>query len=182
MTPAQQLVQSIVAVAIFVPIFWLMWRKVKDGRLAPNARRTSHHSRTYIVVIASVNVVVVIFFVVSAILSFIDGGWSLGISLVLMAGLISTFVVMLFRQGSELRREGRPDRAPSITQRSMSRPRRVLAFVTGGAAGLLLVSIVPSAFDHEWLAVAGAAIGGALLWCVSWWLYKPARVAEKAGA
>jgi FtsH-binding integral membrane protein len=182
MSSTQQLVQSVVVVLIFIPIFWQIRRKVRDGRLAPNARRTNHHSRTYIVVIASLNVVVVVFFVTSAVVSFINGQWSFGLSLLLLAALVGTFVWMLFRQGTELRREGLPDRAPSVMQRSMSRRRRVTGFVTGGLAGLTLVTVVPSAFDRDWAAVVVAAVVGSALWAISWWVYRPARVAEKAGA
>lgn len=167
---------------IFIPIFWQMRRKVADGRLAPNARRTNHHSRAYVVAVACVNVVVLVFFVVAAVLSFLGGAWSIGLSMILLAGLIGTLVWMLFRQGAELRREGLPDRAPSVMQRSMSRPRRIIAFVFGGAAGLVLVSVVPSAFDHDWRALVAAVVIGAILWTISWWLYRPARAAERAAA
>ncbi len=180
MSPTQQLVQTIVAVLIFVPIFWQLRRKVRDGRLAPVARRTSHHSRAYIVVIASLNAFIVVAFVVGGVAFAADGQWSLGISMLLLAGLMSTFVWVLFRLGSELRREGQTDRAPSITQRSMSRPRRILASVLGGAAGLVLVLAVSSAVDLEWGTAVVSTVVGAVLWGVSWWLYRPARLAEKA--
>lgn len=181
-SPTQQLVSTIVVVALFVPIFWQIRRKVRDGRVQPLARRTNHHSRTYIVVLAVLNAVICVLFVAGAGVLFVQGQWAVATSLLLLAALDGTFVWLLLRQGSDLRREGLPDRAPSIMQRSMSRPRRVVAYTLGAVSGLVLVYVINQAVDSQWSAAAGGAVVAVALYGVSWWLYRPVRLAEKSEA
>ena len=171
----RQLFTSIVVVLIFVPIFWGMRKKVKAGKLAPLERRTNPHSRTYLVVIASLNVVIVVFFLVAGVLAIANGDLAWGVSSFLLAGLIATFVWMIFRQGSELRREGRPDQAPSEAQKKLSRPRRSFAFAAGGVSGVVGFGTINAAYEREWsYAIIGAVVALAAFG-VAWWLQRPLR-------
>jgi hypothetical protein len=175
---AKQLVYSVVAVLIFVPIFLSMRRKVKSGDLAPNDRRTSPHSRTYLVIIASLNVVIAAAFLVGGVLGVVTGDIALGVGLLLLSGLISTFSWMIFRQGRTLRREGLPDRAPSDAQKKLSKPRRTTAYALGAAAGIATFGTISAAYDREWTTALVGAVIAALAYGASWWLYRPLRRAK----
>lgn len=177
-TDGQMLVESIVVVLMIAGLFWSIHRKVKSGTMPPVARRTIPHSRRYLIIIASINIVTVIFFVTMSVVSLVRGHWQFGVALLLLAGMITAFVIGNFRLGSDLRREALPDRAPTIQQRTLPRWRRILLRVVGILTGLMLFGTIRVAVEKDW----GSAIVGAVIVAVGYggilWLNRPARLAE----
>lgn len=171
----KQLIQAVVTVALFVPIFWGMHRRVKAGTLAPLERRTNPHSRKYRVVLALLNVPIVLFLGGYGVVELIDGDLAFGVTGMLLAGLDAIFVVMLLRQGSALRREGLTDRGPTEAQQKLSKKRRVASRVVGLTTGLILYVTVGAAVDREWAEALVGAVVVAAGFAFIWWAEAPLR-------